>query len=114
MHAELQKIKDAWESRDAAGQASSADAKGLPRNGTDVAKGDDKVRKLADAYVAKNKSEYAGWENIPLEVLVGMVDQHRDNGDDAKQWKVEAWLLHQFEPQNIGGPAEAKVRFPNG
>jgi hypothetical protein len=45
-------------------------------------------------------------------VLVKSVENYRETGQEAEQWKVEAWLLHHFAPQNIGGTYEAQVRVP--
>lgn len=104
MRTELKALKDAWEKRPAAGPRSSSD------DGKKLARDDDKARKLADKFVSSNSALYKGWEALPLEVLVKMVDKYRDDGDEDQQWQVEAWLLHHFEPQNIGGLAEAKIR----
>jgi hypothetical protein len=106
MDASLKAIKDGWEKRDARGQRSSTGKADLAE--------DDKVRGLADKHVKANASEYAGWENLSLEALVKTVDEARAAGDEEKLWKVEAYLLHKFEPQNIGGTYEPKLRVSNG
>lgn len=107
MDAKLAAIKDAWEGRPAAGAASS-DPEGVSL------KEDDKVRTLADKYVADHKSEFAGYENLSQGLLVKQLEEYRETGDEDGEWKIQAWLFHHFEPQNVGGPAEAKIRIPNG
>jgi hypothetical protein len=106
MDASLKTIKDGWEKRDARGQRSSTGKANLDD--------DAKVRAQADKYVKAHAKEYAGWDNLSLETLVAEVERAREVGDEDKQWQIEAYLLHRFEPQNIGGPAEAVVRIPNG
>ncbi len=106
MDASLKAIKDGWEKRDARGTRSSTGKADLAD--------DDKVRSLADKHVKANAKDYAGWENLSLETLVKTVDEAREVGDEEKLWKVEAYLLHKFEPQNIGGTYEPKLRISNG
>lgn len=106
MDASLKAIKDAWEKRDARGQRSSSGKADLDE--------DKKVRNQADKYVKAHAQEFAGWDNLSLETLVAEVERARDNGDEDKQWQIEAWLLHHFEPQDIGGPVKVVVRIPNG
>jgi hypothetical protein len=100
---DLKAIREAWEKRDARGQRSSSGNANL--------EDDDKVRKLADKYVAAHKDDFAGFDNLPLEVLVRTLESYREQGDEEGQWKIETWLLHHFEPQNIGGTHEATVRL---
>lgn len=114
MNSELKAILDAWDNRDAAGPRSSQNAKGLPQDGTEAAKGDDKVRKLADAYVKKHSDEFAGFDNLTEKVCVTVYEDHRDSGRDDDAARMQVWLWHKFEPQNIGGEVDAKVRIPNG
>ena len=111
MNAELQKIRDAWDSRDAAGVRSSQSAKGLPKDGTDLLEGDQKVYKMADAYVDKHPDEFAGFENLSLDVCVKVLEDARDNGREDDEQRMQIWLWHAFEPQNIGGKVDAKVRI---
>jgi hypothetical protein len=47
---------------------------------------------------------------MSLEECVNAVSVFRQAGMAEEQWRVETWLLHRFEPQNIGGPVKAKVR----
>lgn len=72
------------------------------------------VLKLADKYVSAHKADFAGWENLSQELLVRLVEESRDRGDEESEWKAQTWLFHRFEPQNVGGPFEAKVRLTNG
>lgn len=67
---------------------------------------------LADTYVAANPDVFAYLATMPIESCIALVDVFRDQGDEESQWRIEAWLLHRFEPQNIGGPVAAKVRTP--
>lgn len=95
MNDDLQAIKDAWD---------KTTGDGRDEEGT---------RAMADAYVAGHADEYAGFDNIPLDVLVTMESDARNRGDLDETWKIETWLLHRFEPQNIGGVYQAQVRLPN-
>src|SRR5215207_1716823 len=99
---DLKTIREAWEKRDARGARGSSGRANL--------EDDNKVRKLADKYVAAHKADYAGFDNLSQDVLVRTLEDYRDKGDEDNVWKVQAWLFHRFEPQNIGGPAEAQVR----
>jgi hypothetical protein len=95
MQDELLAIKEAWDK--------------------DLDGGRDEVRarELADAFVANNPDLYVGFENFAIEDLVTAVDRYREAGPvgENDQWKIEAWLLHHFEPQKIGGIAEPQVRI---
>lgn len=68
---------------------------------------------LADAYVDAHPDLYAGLDKVSLPVLVKVVEEHRNNGRDEDAWNIEAWLLHQYAPQNIGGEYTAEVRTVN-
>jgi hypothetical protein len=114
MNKDLQSVKDA---RDAAGQRSSADDKGLPLSlaeGEKRAEGDDKVRKLADTAVKNNPDLFKGLDAIPRDVIVKMVDDAREKGDDEEVQRLETWCLHYFEPQKIGVQLHVELRHPNG
>jgi hypothetical protein len=104
----LEAIRDAWEGRPAAGTASSGD------DGPKLARDDDKARKLADKFVEANADTFAGYDNLSQELLVRMLEDARERGDEEGQWKTQAWLFHRFEPQNIGGTYEGKLRVSNG
>lgn len=70
------------------------------------------ARTLADAYVAAHPEEFTVLANTNIELCVASVDMFRNNGAEDDQWRVEAWLLHHFEPQTIGGPVVAQIRVP--
>lgn len=108
MDADLKAIADAWESRPAAGTASSGP------DGEDLRSEDASVYELADAYVAAHPDDFAGFASLPLEALVKTIDTYRSDGRDDDAMKVQVWLWHHFEPQNIGGTYHATIRVPNG
>jgi hypothetical protein len=68
------------------------------------------VRALADAYVTANPAEFTELAGLSIEQLVTAVDVFRAAGLVESQQRVEVWLWHHFEPQNIGGTHEAIVR----
>lgn len=68
------------------------------------------ARALADEYVAEHESEFTELSKLDVVKLVGAVDVFRAAGLEESQHRVEVWLLHHFEPQNIGGPVDAQVR----
>lgn len=72
----------------------------------------DKVRALADAYVAEHPDEFKELSSLTLEQLVQSVDVFRAANLTESLQRVETWLWHHFEPQNIGGPATVTVRNP--
>lgn len=72
-----------------------------------------KAVELADAYVAAHPEKFAGLDHFDIPLLVQLVSRKRDAGDEQGRWEVEAWLLHKYEPQNIGGEYTASVRLPN-
>lgn len=97
MHAELEDIKDSWDKN------------------TGDGRDEDGTRALASAYVAAHPEAFAGLEqfdnNLPL--LVDLLSQRRASGDEQGTWELEAWLLHRFPPQNIGGAYRAEVKLPD-
>ena len=68
---------------------------------------------LADKYVAKHPDEFKEMEALTLEQCVQEVEHYRNVGRADKEQLFEIWLLHKFEPQNIGGTAQPKVRVPS-
>lgn len=74
----------------------------------------DTARTLADTYVDAHPELFAFLSGMSIEALVASIDVYRAEGMEQEQWLVETWLLHRFDPQNIGGPVEAKVRITNG
>ncbi|SPX87715.1 hypothetical protein [Mycobacteroides abscessus] len=69
------------------------------------------ARTLADSYVAANPDEFTDLTDKTLSACVEAVDVFRNAGYDEMQWRVETWLLHNFEPQHIGGETQAQVRI---
>ena len=68
------------------------------------------ARSLADTVVRDNPSQFNELENKTVEELCAAIDVFRAAGDEAQVWRIEAWLLHRFEPQNIGGSAQPAIR----
>lgn len=75
---------------------------------------DDAVRTMADAYVAAHPTEFAEYELMAIADCVAAVEAFRAAGMEESQWRVEVWLLHRFEAQDIGGEYQAQVRIPEG
>ena len=71
----------------------------------------DKAIALADKYVKAHPEEFAEMQNLTLEQCVKNVETFRETGQDDWEMRFEVWLLHHFEPQNIGGAAEPTVRL---
>lgn len=89
---ELGDIRDAWDRETGGGRD------------------EDVARQRADDYVADNPDEFKELAKLDIEQLVNAVDVFRAAGLENDQWRVEAWLLHHFEPQSIGGTYQATVR----
>jgi hypothetical protein len=68
------------------------------------------TRSLADAYVSENPDEFTELSSLSLEDLVKAIDVFRAAGLTDSVQRIDVWLWHHFEPQNIGGNAEPKVR----
>lgn len=96
MNSELEAIKDSWSKETGGGRD------------------EDGTRAACDAYVAANPDQFTSLETMSLEECVNAVSVFRAAGMDEEQWRVEVWLLHRFEPQNIGGIAQPTVRIPRG
>jgi len=71
----------------------------------------DAARSLADQYVGAHPELFAELATKSIDECVRAVDVFRSAGMLDEQWRVEVWLLHHFEPQNIGGVSDAKVRI---
>lgn len=93
MDSDLEQIRDAWDK-------STGD-------GRDEAR----ARELADAYVEAHPDEFASLKELSLEECVKAVDVFRAAGMETDVWRIETWLWHRYEPQVIGGQADAKVRI---
>lgn len=76
----------------------------------DGGRDDAAARALADEFVSANPALFTGMAEMTVAELVNAVDTFREAGMLEEQWRVEAWLLHHYEPQNIGGQAEPTVR----
>jgi hypothetical protein len=131
MNTELEKIRDTWAKKTeakakalaAAGEARLAEKEGRDpaafwntweRNGIEGQEKrlSDEHLALADKYVADHPEEFTEYENKTLEELVGAVSVLRAAGMDEAVQRIEVWLRHHFEPQNIGGEVRARVRLP--
>ena len=65
---------------------------------------------LADEYVAAHPEEFEDYKDMSIVELVQSVDNARALGLKTAQWRAETWLLHKFEPQNIGGEQQPVIR----
>lgn len=77
--------------------------------------GDGRNREAAVTASAEFFAEFpdlkADYEGRPIEDLVASVDLFRAGGEESSLWKLEAWLLYQFEPQRIGASLQPQVRI---
>lgn len=69
------------------------------------------ARTLADTYVAAHLDEFVKFADSSVVELVAMVDNLRNLGWEHELWLAETWLLHKFEPQNIGGETAPQLRL---
>ncbi len=95
MHPDLEAIKDAWDKNTGKGREEKA------------------TRELCDAYVKAHPEQFTELERLSLEECVTSLSVFRAAGMVESQWRVEAWLLHRFEPQQIGGEAKVIIRMPS-
>jgi hypothetical protein len=93
MQAELEAIKDAWDNSD--GNRDEALA-----------------RSLSDAFVENNPHLFDSISAKSLEQLCSDIDAFRAADMETEVWLIEAWCLHRYEPQIIGGTYQPKVRVP--
>lgn len=93
MDNELQAIQTAWDKDEGGGRD------------------EEKARALADQYVADHPDLFTALADKSVHECVQAVEVFRDAGMVDEQWRVEAWLLHHFNAQDIGGPASATVRI---
>jgi hypothetical protein len=95
-----------------------------------------RARQICDEYVAKHSEDFA--DLLALETpdktdeqvkdeLVAMVDGRREAAAvfrsagmeyeaqqcDADKLRIDVWIMHRVEPQNIGGAVQAKLRKVN-
>jgi hypothetical protein len=67
---------------------------------------------LADKYVAAHPDEFNEMQAMTIEACVQAVEVFRAANMTESEQRMEVWLLHKFEPQNVGGPAQPQVRTP--
>jgi hypothetical protein len=65
----------------------------------------DLARHLSTEYVEANPKKFAKLklENMTRDECVAEVTHYCETSQEEKQWMVEAWLLHHFEPMTIIG-----------
>lgn len=93
MNSELQAIKDAWDAE--------------PRNET-------LARSLSDTYVLDHPTEFTGYDGMSVQALCEAIDTFRLAGMPEDVQRIETWLLHKYEPQNIGGTYQPQLRIVGG
>ena len=85
------------------------------RDAQDKATGDgrdlDKAVALSDAYIAAHPDQFTDYHDMTLQDAVKAVDVFRAAGMDEAEWRLQAWIFHRFEFQNIGGTTAPTVRF---
>lgn len=96
MNSKLQEIRDAWDKTSGDGRD------------------ENRTRELADAYVAAHPEEFTELAELTQEQCVQSLEVFRNAHLTESEWRVQTWLWHHFEPQNIGGVATAVVRIPKG
>lgn len=67
---------------------------------------------LADTYVTAHPDQFTSLNGLDMEQCVAAIDVFRAAGMEEDLWRVQAWILHRFEFQTIGGPVTARVRVP--
>lgn len=99
MNTELEAIKEAQEPLDSEGN--------FDKSRQDM----DEARSLGKAYVLANTNEFpeSDYASRTVEELVAAVDVFRAAGMLDAQWRVEAWLLFRYAPQNIGGTVQPAI-----
>lgn len=77
----------------------------------------DLATQLSNDYVAANPDEFdadlraKGLEGA--EGIVSMMDVFAEKGMEEWYWRCQAWILHTWPPQRIGGEYQAQVRIGN-
>lgn len=71
------------------------------------------ARALADKHVAANPGLFGRFKDMSIHDCVRAVEVFRDAGMPDEEQLVETWILHHFNPQDIGGAASATVRITN-
>lgn len=101
MKAELEAIRKAWDP----GDPETKQLKGK--------RDEDKTRKLSDKYVEDHPEEFEELRNLSEPDCVNALEVFRAAGLEDSEWRVQAWLFHAFEPQNIGGEHHSILRVAN-
>lgn len=94
MNAELEAVRESWDKNTGDGRDEAG------------------TRALADAYVAAHPELFTELADMTVEQCAESVSLFRAAGLEESQWRVEVWLLHRFEPQQIGGTYQPTVRIP--
>lgn len=71
------------------------------------------ARALSDTYVAAHPEEFTEYADMAIESVVQAVDVFRAAGMVDHQYRAEAWHLHTWEPQTIGGGFQPSLRNPS-
>lgn len=69
---------------------------------------------LSISLVEDNPEMFADLEGKELPQIVEALEIFRAAGMEEEEWKCQAYLFYKFEPQNIGGTYQPKVRTSNG
>lgn len=69
------------------------------------------ARTLADKYVKAHPDQFTDEQTMSIEDCVTSVDVFRAAGKESALWQAEAWLLHRFEAQQIGGNYQPAIRI---
>lgn len=96
MNSELQAIADSWTEDKASRDHAATIA-------------------MADAYVAAHPEEFTDssvFSETDNKVCVNAIDVLRAAGWTEQVWRMQVWIWHKFDLQNIGGAAAASVRIP--
>lgn len=76
----------------------------------------DKARELSTAYVQAHPDEFHefeafGHDDAGLSQTVKAVETFRAAGMNAMWARAEAWHFHTWEPQNVGGSSQPRLRI---
>lgn len=97
MQETLEKMRDAW-SADDPSQRNEAAARGFADQFAADPQNDDWIAELRQKSVVE---------------ICESIDKFREAGMDLEVLKIEAYLLHAYEPQTIGSPPEPTPRQTN-
>lgn len=92
MNAEFEAIKEAWNSE------------------TGEGRDEELVRDMSDTYVADHPDEFTSFDGLDAAQCVKALEVFRAAGLEEDEFRVQVWIWHHFEPQEIGGTYKAKVR----